>query len=378
MNEKMNRQVAKVAKKKNQIPWRACRLGGFLLLSACASGAGEAFLRVKGQGDRAYSSGRYEEAASAYDEAAKKAKRPHDRAEAIYLEASAFVRGRRVDRAREAFARLIAELPKSERAERARFDLADLEIDAGNVDRGYDLLYEAMMKHPGNGLAHRALERWIARREEQGADVLAWLREIQPRLAETELDETVRYQMAGLLEAAGDLRAARDAYLASAERHPYPKGNLFDDALFHASLLDEKLGNVDAAISDLRRMLAVREPSTFAGSYERPRFSPAQFRIAVLYRDKLRDDASARREFHRLYATHTTSILRDDALWEEAKLAKADGDARAACALVATLVEDFSDSRYVGCTRELCPTARAATKPCHAYLLRSNEPNDDG
>ena len=56
-------------------------------------------------------------------------------------------------------------------------------------------------------------------------------------------------------------------------------------------------------------MLSVREESTFAGSYERPRFSPAQFRIAVLYRDVLRDHRSARREFHRLYQAHKSSIL---------------------------------------------------------------------
>jgi tetratricopeptide (TPR) repeat protein len=330
-------------------------------------------LRAKGQGDRAYSSGRYDEAAASYEEAAKGAKRTHDGAEALYLEASAFIRGRRTDRAREVFARLIAHYPKSERAERARFDLADLEIDAGNVDRGYDLLYEAMMKHPGNGLAHRALERWTVRLEERGGDVLAWLRETQPRLADTELDETVRYQMAGRLEAAGDLQGARDAYAACAERHPYPKGSLFDDALFHASLLDEKLGKIEACIEDLRRMLLVREPSTFAGSYERPRFSPAQFRIAVLYRDKLHDNRAARREFHRLYAMHTTSILRDDALWEEAKLARADGDGRAACALVATLAQDFKESRYVPCARELCATAAASKATCHPYLLRAGE-----
>src|SRR6185436_21099364 len=99
------------------------------------------------------------------------------------------------------------------------------------------------------------------------------------------------------------------------------------------------------AIAHLRRMLAVREPSTFAGSYERLRFSPAQYRIAVLYRDALHDNASARREFHRLYADHTTSILRDDALWEEAKIALADRDQPAACSLVGTLVREFKDSR---------------------------------
>ena len=336
----------------------------------CASGAGESFWVAKGQGDRAYSSGRYEEAAGAYEEAARRATRPRDRAEALYLEASAFARARSWGRAREVFGRLIAEIPASDRAHRASFDLGELEIDAGNANRGFELLYAAMMKYPNDGLARRALERWVNRLEQRNEDVLGWLRNALSRFDATELDETARYLLAGRLEASSELREARDAYVACAERHPYPNGSLFDDALWHASLIDEKLGRPEDAVADLRRMLAVREVSTFAGSYERPRFSPAQFRIAVLYRDTLHDHASARREFHRLYASHTTSILRDDALWEEAKVAHADGDGAAACALVATLAKDFHESRYVPCAQALCATAAPSPAPCRAYLVR--------
>src|SRR6266581_2587963 len=101
-----NRQGAKTARKKNQISWRPWRLGGFLFLCTCASGAGQSYLWAKGQGDRAYSSGRYEEAAGAYDEAGKVSKKPRDRAEALYLEASAFARARVWDRAREILKKL--------------------------------------------------------------------------------------------------------------------------------------------------------------------------------------------------------------------------------------------------------------------------------
>jgi tetratricopeptide (TPR) repeat protein len=271
------------------------------------------------------------------------------------------------------FARLIHDIPTSDRARRATFDLAELEIDVGDAPRGYQLLYDGMTKYPNDGLAHRALERWIARFEEQGGDAASWLESTLPRFAETELDETLRYLLAGRLAAASKLELARDGFVACAERHPYPKGSLFDDALWHASLLDEELGRPEQAIGDLRRMLAVREDSTFAGSYERPRFSPAQFRIAVLYRDKLRDHASARREFHRLYADHPTSLLRDDALWEEAKIAHGDGDPKSACALATTLAKDFHQSRYAPCTRALCTSAAPSPGPCHAYLTRAPE-----
>jgi tetratricopeptide (TPR) repeat protein len=349
---------------------------GLIAAAACASGPGQSFSLAKGQGDRAYSSGRYEEAAAAYDDAGKKATRPHDRAEALYLAGSSYARARSWDRARDVFRRLIAEIPASDRARRASFDLADLEMDAGQVDRGFDQLRDAMMRHPNDGLAHRALERWVARLDQNGGDALAWLNEVRGKLEKTELDETVRYQLAAHLEPK-DPAAAREAFVACAERHPYPGGSLFDDALFHASLLDEKLGRPAQAIEDLRRMLAAREPSTFAGSYERPRFSPAQFRIAVLYRDKIGDHAAARKEFHKLYADHATSILRDDALWEEAKLARDDGDTKAACALVGTLTKEFKDSRYAACTTSLCPEAAASARPCHPYLLRPAAPEGD-
>lgn len=347
-------------------------------LVGCGSGAGEGFLRAKGQGDRAYSSGRYEEAAGAYEKAGQKANRPRDRAEALYLEASAYGRARSYGRAREVLARLVREHPTSDRAPRASFDLAELEIEVGVVDRGYALLFDTFTKYPNDGLAHHALERWVAWFEQNGGNAASWLELAEVRFADTELDETVRYLLAGRLEAASELPRARNGYVACAERHPYPKGSLFDDALWHASLLDEKLGRPDEAIRDLRRMLAVREDSTFAGSYERPRFSPAQFRIAVLYRDKVGDHAAARREFHRLYADHATSLLRDDALWEEAKLAQGDGDTRSACAIATTLAKDFGQSRYAPCTPALCASATPSSSACHAYLVRAPKEGEPG
>ena len=78
----------------------------------------------------------------------------------------------------------------------------------------------------------------------------------------------------------------------SRSAHPYPFGSLFDDALWHASLIEEKLGRSEAAIEQLRELLATRESSHMTGSYERPRYSPAQMRIAELYRDALHDRRS--------------------------------------------------------------------------------------
>jgi hypothetical protein len=123
-------------------------------------------------------------------------------------------------------------------------------------------------------------------------------------------------------------------------------------------------------------MLAVREVSTMGGSYERPRFSAAQFRIAVLYRDRLHDPSGARREFHRLYTEHRTSILRDDALWEEAKLWQVDGHTEKACTVVAALTRDFPASRYAPCAHAVCPAIAPTAGRCHAYLVRGDADPD--
>jgi outer membrane protein assembly factor BamD (BamD/ComL family) len=340
-------------------------------LAACAPHVGDAFARAKAAGDDAYSSGRFDEAALKYEAAASASLRATDRAEALYLRAASYQRERSWEKARVAFARLIKEQPQSQRARRASFDLAAMEIDAGNRASGYELLRDAMMKQPDDGLARRAFLRYLEYLDQNGTDSLTWLRSVEPALASTELDENVLYAIAERQEKSGELDRARDSYLSCADRHPYPQGSLFDDALWHASLADEKLSRPQQAIDDLERMLRVREPSSVTGSYERPRFSPARYRVAVLYRDKLGNHAEARRQFHALYAEHPTSILRDDALWEEAKLALADGDEREACALTATLAKDFPTSRYAACARALCATALPTQgSRCHEYITR--------
>jgi tetratricopeptide (TPR) repeat protein len=342
-----------------------------LCIAACAPHVGDAFARAKAAGDDAYSSGRFDEAAREYEAAAGASLRATDRAEALYLRAASYQRARAWDQARAAYARLMKDEPQSQRARRARFDLAAMEIEAGNRNRGYELLRDAMMKQPDDGLARRAFIRYLEYLDQNGADSLAWLLSAQPALASTELDENVLYAIAERQEKSGELEHARDSYAWCADRHPYPQGSLFDDALWHASLVDEKLGRPEQAIDDLERMLRVREPSSLTGSYERPRFSPARYRVAVLYRDALGNHAEARRQFHKLYAEHPTSILRDDALWEEAKLAQADGDERDACALTATLAKDFPTSRYAACSRALCKAASPAPGTrCHEYVTR--------
>ena len=168
----------------------------------------------------------------------------------------------------------------------------------------------------------------------------------------------------------GDLEQARGRLLATARAHPYPHGSLTDDALWRASQVAERMGKFELAVADLRELLSAREEAT-GGSYERPRFPEAQMRVAELYRDKLRDLAAARREFRAMYRTHNTSVLADDAMWNEALIAWRQGDGEAACDIGEELPERFPESRYRRCVSQLCPALAAKTRTkreCPRYI----------
>ncbi|MDI1429897.1 tetratricopeptide repeat protein [Polyangium sorediatum] len=351
------------------------RVAGFVLawwLVGCGPSLGDAYERSFAAGQRAHHAGRYEEAAESYDEAARVAERVKDRDEALFLVARMHERRGAHVEAKAALQKLAETSPDGPRAGRAAFELADLEITHGDAERGYGMLFDATARHTKHGLARRAVKRIVEHERERGGDeaVLAWAKGPARILRNTDLEENVDYEAALALERLGRLAEARDALVALSVAHPYPYGTLTDDALWHASLIEEKLGRYEAAITHLRTLLAARESSHLTGSYERPRYSPAQMRIAALYRDRLHDHRAARREMHKLYADHPTSDLRDDALWAEARLAHEDGDKDEACDLVTRLRKDFSDSRYARCAHLVCDEMRPAPneKPCAGYI----------
>lgn len=351
------------------------RLSHLLLAVPLALGCSstpDAYTKAKSAGDRAKSGGRYDEAARSYHEAALAAKKPHDRDEARYLEAATLARAGRVEEAKRVLEAITTEAPKGDRADRAAFDRAFLEIERGDEQAGWAALEKALFERPFGGLARRPLAK-IVQHEEQKAKGggLAWLDAHMPQLAKTELSEDAAYMRAGLLREAGRVREARDAYVRCAEEHPYPKGSLTDDSFWHAAEIDLELGDPQKAIEDLRRLIAPREVSSLGqGSYERPRYSPAQMRIAEIYRDKLGDARRAREEFRTLYDKFPTSILRGDALFSDAILARKEKDDAGACTIARRLVRDLPDSRYSACSRELCADVAPPEKalPCRAYL----------
>jgi hypothetical protein len=97
-------------------------------------------------------------------------------------------------------------------------------------------------------------------------------------------------------------------------------------------------------------------------------------RIAEITRDGLRDMPGARAEFHRVFTDHPTSLLRDDALWSEALLAREAGDGGAACRAMSLLVDELPESRYVRCARLLCGSTKVAEAAADAPAARRECP----
>lgn len=354
---------------------RAARVLLLFALAACAPNRGDEYQRALAEARRAHHHGRFEEAAGKFDEAARTAKVPRDAVYARYE--AALARARSGDRARASRElRALADAkPETPYSALAAFKAADLAW-ASDPQAGYQELEEVALRFPESGVARSALQRLLRRDDEEGpAKALAHLDALVPRTAGTKLHETVAYERGKRLAELGRTAEARDVFLGVADKWPYPGGSYFDDALYRASEMEEKLGRPREAIAHLERLLSFRETASVLGSYERPRYVPAVLRIAKLYEENLNDRAMARETLHRLYRDFTTSILRDDALWREAELWRKDGDTSTSCSRLATLASDFPDSRYVPCVTVLCPNVARpskskAPKECRAYLLR--------
>ncbi|EYF01690.1 Hypothetical protein CAP_7895 [Chondromyces apiculatus DSM 436] len=352
--------------------FRGALLVALAALGGCASRPGEAYEQAFAAGQRAYHAGRYAEAARAFAGATAEAERVKDRDEARFMEARAHEREGDWSAAKGAYEKLVAASPSGPRAVRAEYELAEIAIRRGDADVGFGALFAVLKRHPEHGLARRALKLLIEHEEARGGarGAAAWLTREGAALRGTELDQMVTYEHGRALERSGDRRGAIRVLVQAARAYPYPGGALTDNALFHAARLAEEEGRPEEAIGYLREMVAPREKAA-TGSYERPLFDDAQLRIAQIYRDTIKDRAAARREFRKLYDAHPSSLLRDDVLWEEAKLWREDGRQEEACSVAARIRRDFPESRFTRCVHHLCPTMQAQKQPCAAYVERT-------
>jgi TolA-binding protein len=97
---------------------------------------------------------------------------------------------------------------------------------------------------------------------------LAYLDALTGEVGRSELAETIAYERAVHLALAGDEEGALAAFLATAERFPYPLGAYWDDALYRAAELEVALGRPRRAsrTSNGCSTNASRSPSRVASS----------------------------------------------------------------------------------------------------------------
>jgi hypothetical protein len=357
---------------------RAARLAVTLALAACVACAGpdrgRAYVAAYAAGEAAFGTAKFADAAADFDEAARTAKIHRDADHARYLAARALARAGDHAGAATRLQAIADSSPPLEDSAEAANAIAEMQIARAD-EAGWQALLDVARRFPSSGIARPALRRYVAHEDEaagpQGS--LAFLEKISPTFDRTELEETVAYEIALHLAALGQDLRARDAFLAMTRRWTYVNGVYWDDGLARASALDEKLGDYAGATSLLDQMLAERTSSWMLGTYERPRYEPALVHLCALARDHFRDLVRARACFDRVYRELTTSELRDDALWEEARLYREGGDQPGACTRLAALANDFPDSRYIPCAIATCPSVRRPAKShapleCHPYI----------
>ena len=349
-----------------------------LLLTACGGPAyGEAWVRAFNAGRRATAAGRYDEAETFYGQAARDAVRAKDRDEAQFMQARMLLRLGRTSDARSLFDRMLTLSPEGPRAARVRFEQARLAVEAGD-EGGWRMLEAAIARHSDAGAARGAVLDWVEHLRSEGGEeqVRARIDALLPKLTAGEAVQHLEYERAISFERSGKLAEAHEEFLRAARAHPLPRGNLTDDAYWRASFVAEKLADPSRAIADLRELLEAREVAWFGQSYERPKFPLAQMRIAELYRDAVGDLRAAREEFRHVPERHPTSILGDDAMWQEALASLRLGEPAEACRAAQRLRERYASARYLSCLPSVCPTVpvAAGARECPAYILTQLEP----
>ncbi len=351
-------------------PMAVAQLAAAVALAGCWPSYAEGYRDALGAGLRAQNGGRYVEAERAFAEAAARGDRPKDRDEARMLRAEALERLGRLAEAEAEFRGVERDSEGSYHATRAAFALARVVGAQRGPEASEAETLRAARAHPGSGLARQAVKRALDRVErERGAEAaLAWLEPLVGQLAETELDQSLRYERGRLLARTGRREEAVEELLTTARANPYPGGALTDDAFYMASLVLEELGRAKDAIDVLEEMLAPREEAYFGSSYERPRFPQAAYRIAVLWRDAVGDRARAKQAFERVASEHAVSRYADDALWQKARVEREEGRSSDACVTVAQIRERFADSRFARCAQRLCPEAPPGDRPCSNYI----------
>lgn len=320
-----------------------------LCMSACA-GHTSRFDEALTAAEHEARSGRADEAARLYREAAQHAPSRDLAVEAAYREAWMWKRAGDTKRALDCLERLAAAEPASARSARIWLDIGrfrEKESDPGGAREAY----RRVLSYPESGLATRAADALVRQTSPRSTAY----RELLPLAAGTlELNAFLRLRVAQSEVEEGNLRGAIATAEALAKDHPLPTAVYTDDALLLAARARRTLGDFSGALVTLDALLAAEEKAALVGSYERSTYAEARWLAADIQQIDLHDPARAERLLEDLASKDDTSRLKDDALFRAAWLAQERGHSGLACARARALEQLDPPSSLTVCLGEVC------------------------
>jgi len=157
----------------------------------------------------------------------------------------------------------------------------------------------------------------------------------------------------------------------------YPRGPLFDDALFTAAQLLRKLGRSGEAAERLARLAQAYTSAVLVGHYHQERLIESMFLLGQVYLRELNRPDQAITTLQQLLVRQPSSRLADDALllMAEAALRLQPAARPRACGYLARLFRDYPDSNHQRAAQALqrdqqCPSDRPLEGPAGRPLGR--------
>ncbi len=320
------------------------------LLIACSSGP-TAFDQRLRDAESARREGGADEAREVFRDAERIANNDEERAEALYRNARAHIRGRDFERGLKLLTRVCEVYPNTGRAARAWLDRGRILQETGNSRAAEQAFLTVIERYPESGIATSSAREYVEARAGGGETRCASYTHLRRVNQSPLLDEALRYFQALCLQET-DPKGAASLYEGIADLYPLPKGRYADEALLRAAIIQRRLGNAQLALSHLGQLIKQDKSAAIVGSYTRPSYLSAYLLSARIIRDDFRryDESAALLE--RMIRKHQESRSIDEALFELSLVEKRRGSD--GCEPMERLQEIRPDSKYLRCKPILC------------------------
>jgi tetratricopeptide (TPR) repeat protein len=294
--------------------------------------------------------GRRDEALGAYDEELRACGADQPRCGMAALgRARLLERMGRVDEAITAYEAVPTRDAHGRTPARGLYRAAELAARRGDLQRAVRDAWRAILEYPNTVPAEDAVRLLVVRLREAGRarELAAQLGHAAERLRGTDVADNLLLAEGELLEQdLGDPAGAIRVWDRLVTL--YPRGSLYDDAMWRAGQTARRLGDFAGAITRLRVITGRRRIAFFTGSYISEWLDDALLLIGRIYRDDLKDPAHALHAFADLRDNFATSVLRDDAQLEIARTYVGLDDRPRACEALGRLRRDFPRSKHNG------------------------------